>query len=241
MITQRVSLTAQDARKVSTTKLHRLGSVVETADGRVYRYAKAGATPLAVGNLQVNPDLVANHTNRTIAAAVPVGSHEFTATLGATAATLDQYEDGYATINDAAGEGIQYSVVGNSAAASAGVITVKLADDEPVQVALTTASEVTLKQNNWANTVISAVNQAALPVGVPNTAVAAGSFYWAQTGGECSVLADASVHARGLELTISAATAGAVGIKDAAGEARVGIASELLVSTEYRAAFLTIN
>lgn len=241
MFTQRLSLTAQDTRKTNSNKLHRLGSVGETADGRVYRYARAGASNLVAGNLQVNADLVANHTNRTVAATVAAGATTVSVNYGATAATADQYADGFLTVNDATGEGIQYGVRGNVANAGSLAGNVYLFDDEPLLVGLTVSvSEVTLKKNPWADTVLSATDQADLPVGVPNSAVTAAYYYWAQVGGECSVLADASTMTKGVELTISAATAGAVGLKDAAGEAKVGVASEALVSTENRAAYLTM-
>lgn len=234
-----VEITAQQIRTASATKLQKLGLRYEDGQGRIYRYAKAGATDLAAGILVVNPSLVANHTNITVAAAVAAGATEVTATLGATAATTDQYADGFLTVNNAAGKGVTYAIAGNTSASASGVITISL--KEPVLVALTTSSKVTLKQSPFANVVISAVGQADLPVGVTNNAVTAGSFFWAQTGGEASVLNDASTVAKGNEITISAATAGAVGLKDAAGEAKVGIASEALVSTEYRSVFLTLN
>jgi hypothetical protein len=241
MFTQRLSLTAQNARKVSSTKVHRLGSVAETADGRVYRYASAGASNLVAGNLQVNAGLVANHTNRTVAATVAAGQTVVSVNLGATAATANQYADGFMTVNDSTGEGIQYGVAGNDINAGSAASNVYLQGDEPLVVGLTVSvSEVTLKLNTWASTVLSATGQADQPVGVPNVAVTAAYYYWAQTGGECSVLADASTMTKGVELTISAATAGAVGLKDAAGEVKVGVASEALVSTENRAAYLTM-
>jgi len=233
-----VVITDQDARDVSSVKLAALGTKAVTPDGRVYRYAKAGGSDLAPGKLAVNADLVANHTNIVVAAAVAVGATRVTATLGATAATQNQYADGYLTVNDAAGEGIQYKIVGNSATDSAGVIKVQLA--EPIKVALTTSSEVTLKQNPWSGAVISATDQADQPVGVPNVTIPANYFGWLQTGGECAVLADEAV-TKGLALAIGTGTAGAVEALDAAGEFQIGVASEALVDTEYRAAYLTLD
>lgn len=238
MLTQRLQLTNQDARKLSSTQLHQLGSIAETADGRVYRYARAAATALVAGNININADLVAHHTNRAVAAAVAAGAFDVTVTLGATAATLDQYKDGYMTVNDATGEGITYLVNGNMAADSSGTLRVSLA--EPVIVALTTSSEVTMKYNTYDNVIISIADQADQAVGVANTAVTASYYCWLQTRGECAVLADEAV-AKGLALTIGSSTVGAVEALDAAGEHQIGVASEALVDTEYRSAFLTID
>jgi len=238
MFTQRLSLTNQDARKLSSTRLHKLGSIAETADGRVYRYSRAAGTALAAGKLNINADLVAHHTNVAVAAAVTAGAFEVTATIGATAATLDQYRDGFMTVNDATGEGITYAVNGNMAADASGTLRVTLA--EPVIVALTTSSEVTMKYNTFDQVVISIADQADQAAGVANTAVTADYYFWQQTRGECAVLADEAV-AKGLALTIGSSTVGAVEALDAAGEHQIGIASEALVDTEFRSAFLTID
>lgn len=227
-----------NTRSISDTKTQRLGTKYCDDEGRTYRYAKAGAVNLSPGKLVINPDLVANHTNIAVAAAVDVGAKTVTATLGATAATADQYIDGFLTVNDAAGEGITYAIDGNSAADSAGTVEVYLR--EPVKVALTTSSEVTLKKNPFADVVVSIADQADQPVGVPNVAITAGYYGWLQTGGECAVLADEAV-AKGLALTTGSSTVGAVEALDGAGEFQIGVASEALVDTEYRSAYLTLD
>lgn len=231
-------LVSQDLREISSSQQEQIGAVGVTEDGRVYRYAKAGATGLVAGNIQINADLVANHTNRPVAASVAAGSNKVTITLGATGATANQYADGYLTVNDATGEGITYAIEGNDAADSAGTLTVYL--KEPVVVALTTSSEVTCKLNNWSGVVISIADQADMCVGVPNVVVTANYFGWLQTRGECAVLADEAV-AKGLALTIGSSTVGAVEALDAAGEPQIGIASEALVDTEYRSAYLQVD
>jgi hypothetical protein len=235
MFTQRLSLTNQDARKVSSTQLHTLGSIAETADGRVFRYSKAGAANLVAGNLQVNADLDSNVVNKAVTAASAIGSFSVSFTAGASQ-TLDAYKDGLLVVNDATGEGIAYAVNGNTAGTA---VTVSL--KSPIVVALVSStSEVTLKKNTWDSTVLSATDQADQAVGVPNTAVTAAYYYWAQTRGEAAVLADEAVN-RGLALTIGTGTAGAVEALDAAGEPQIGVASEALVDTENRAAFLTMD
>lgn len=235
MFTQRVSLSAQDARKVRSDQLHRLGTIAETADGRVFRYTKAGASNLVAGNLQVNADLDSNVTNKAVTAASAIGSTSVSFTAGGSQ-TLDAYKDGFVVVNDATGEGIAYAVNGNS---SGTAVVVGLR--EPVVVALVAStSEVTLKKNTWDSVVISAVDQADQPVGVPNTAATAAYYLWVQTRGECPVLADEAV-TKGSMLTIGTGTAGAVEAIDLIGEALVGVASEALVDTENRAVFLQMD
>lgn len=234
-----ITVPAQELRTISDKKLHTLGAKYEDEEGRIYRYAKAGAVDLSPGKICINADLVANHTNIVVAAAVAVGSYEVTATLGATAATADQYADGWLTVNDATGEGINYAIAGNSAAGSAGTITVYL--KEPIKVALTTSSEVTLKLNAYSGILISIADQADLPVGVPNVAITASYFGWVQTRGECAVLADEAV-VKGSAVVLGSSTVGSVETKDSDDVVpQVGIASEALVDTEYRGVFLTLD
>lgn len=235
-----VIVPAADVRTIGDTQVHALGArYVDAKAGRIYRYVKAGATALDPGKLVVNADLVANHTNQTFNAAAAVGDTVVYLNIGATAATQDQYRDGFLTVNDATGEGITYAVQGNSAASSSGVVTVYL--KEPIKVALVAStSEGTLKPSNWSGVVISATDQADLAVGVPNVTITANYYGWVQTRGECAVLADEAV-TKGQALTIGTGTAGAVEAQDAAGEPQIGVASEALVDTEYRSAFLTID
>lgn len=232
------SLTSTDIRTTTTTKTEMIGAVGVTSNGRRYRYAKAGASNLVAGNLLVNADLDTNVTNKTVATTVAAGATQVVVNVSG-AVTADAYADGYLTINDATGEGITYQVTGNTAASGSGTIIVNLA--EPLQVGLTTStSEYTLVKSPWDSVVISATDQADMAVGVSNTAVTAGSYFWCQTRGTCAVLADEAV-TRGLALTIGTGTAGAVEALDAAGEPQIGVASEALVDTENRAVFLQID
>jgi hypothetical protein len=232
------TVVAQDFRDISSTKQEMLGALSETADGRKYRYALAGAVALSPGKICVNADLVANHTDQNIAVSGVAGDTKVSLTLGATAAT-NQYQDGYLVINDATGEGINYLIAGHPAADSAGTLVVNLA--EPLEAAVTaTTTQYTLKANNYSGVVISIADQADQCVGVPNVAVTAAYYAWLQTHGECAVLADEAV-TKGLALTIGSSTVGAVEALDAAGEHQIGVASEALVDTEYRSAFLTID
>lgn len=231
-------LSETDLRDVTTTKQTEYGAMGMTSDGRVYRYGKAGASNLAAGKLVVNTDLDSNVTNVTVAATVAAGAKVVTIDAGGTIVE-NAYAEGFLTVNDATGEGITYQVSGNTGRTGAGEITVTLV--EPLTVGLTVdVSEVTLKKNPWDSLVISATDQADQAMGVPNVAVTAAYYAWFQTRGECAVLADEAV-AKGLALTIGTGTAGAVEALDAAGETQIGVASEALVDTEYRSAFLTMD
>lgn len=232
-----IQISDQDINTISSTKnAELLGQVATTSDGRTYRYAKAGAAELAPGKLTVNADVDSNVVNEGVNVAAAVGSTTVQLDAGGNIAA-DAYAGGYLTINDAAGEGRSYFVVGNSAGTTAVDVTVYL--KEPLSVALTTSSEATLTVSPYSAVVISATDQADKAVGVPNVTVTAAYYCWLQTGGVCAVLWDEAV-AKGLALTIGTGVAGAVEAADAAGEQEIGVSIMAGVDTEYQPAWLSI-
>lgn len=240
MLTQRVSLTNQDARTVSATQLHKLGTVAETADGRVFRYASAGATNLAAGLVNITPAKVANHTNIAVSIAAPVSQRFVSVTLGATATTLGQYDGGYLVAIDVAGQGCAYRIAGTPVIGSAGTGVIQL--EEGIATALTTSSKVSLVPAVWGLSVVSTGASAALFCnGSNNVAVTASNFYWSQTAGMASVLAD-GITAKGTGAVLSASVAGALAT-EASGTLtqRVATAPEATVDTKYYPVFLTLE
>lgn len=238
MITAPLTMTDQDARSISSVKNGpELGQLAQTSDGRIYRYAKAGASNLAAGKLTVNADLDTDVVNKTIAATYSSGVQ--TVSINAAGAVSADYAaGGYLTVNDDTGEGISYLVNSNTVTSGAAASTIQLA--EPTMTALTiSVSEGTLTPHPYDGVVISATDQADMPTGVPNVSVTAAYYHWEQTGGICSVLYDEAV-TRGQALTIGTGTAGAVEALDAAGEPQLGVAFMAGVDTEYQPAYLTI-
>lgn len=237
------TITDQDIRTTTTSRVNgvKLGEVAVTVDGRVYRYAQAGATDLDPGKLCVNADANADVVNKTVARTYTVAGLRSTPEViidAGGAITADDYRDGTLAITDATGEGVLSRVTGNTATSGAAELTVYLA--EPIPVALTIdVSEATLLKSPWDDIVISATDQADQPVGVPNVTMDDADYGWVQTGGMCAVWADEAV-TRGQALTIGTGTAGQVEALDAAGEPQIGIATIALVDTEYRQAYLTM-
>lgn len=220
----------------SSTSKGQLGTV-RRVGGRTFVYAKAGAAALGIGMVSVHPTPAANHQNVAVAVAAAVDADNVTVTLGATAATLNQYEDGYLVVSDATGEGTAYKIRSNPAADASASLKLTLYDR--VHTALTTSSECCLIPNPYNGTVIAVTDQADGCAGVPIIGITANYYYWSQTGGICPVLADENV-TQGSLLTFGTSVAGAVEAQDAAGEHILGYAYIALVDTEYRPAFLTI-
>lgn len=237
-----LTVSNQAVRETSTTKKMSLGTPVMTPDGRTFRYAKAGASALVAGNLIVAANPIADHQNRLIDATVTAAIGDVKVqilSIGATAMTLDQYTDGYLVTIDGTGEGYNYVIDGHSAYdASATDVIIRL--KESIIVALPSTAEVVLEYNPWANAVISATDQADLPVGVAHTAIPANGFGFIQTGGPCAVWGDETFVSGGA-LTIGTGVAGQVELLDAAGEPQVGIAMRTGIDGEHTLAYLTID
>jgi hypothetical protein len=220
----------------STIQQANLGAIAFDSQGRKYRYCKAGATALVPGKLQQSPAEVANHTNEAVAAAAAVGATQVTITLGATAATANQYAEGLLVINDAAGEGETYRIKSHPAADASAALVVTL--DDSIRTALTTSSEATLVANKYNGVIVHPTTSSGVPVGVAILDITAGSYGWVQDGGEVSCLNDSGT-AIGLGVAPSTNTAGAV-MTVAATTNQVGSAVVAGVSTEYNPINLTL-
>jgi hypothetical protein len=175
----------QDHTETSSELLYPLGTIMKLADGRKFRYARAGAVDLIAGQVQASPLTAAQREDTlTVAAAINATSFTFTA---AVTMTDDEYAGGMAHIVDGTGQGHQYRIRGNEAIAAASTGLIYL--DGPIKVALDTTTDVILTKSPYADVVV-APDQIVMPVGVPTVPVTATYYCWLQTGGVCPVLAE---------------------------------------------------
>lgn len=233
------TISNSDIFGASTVQEMDLGAKAYAKDGSVYRYVKVGATALVAGKLYDGPAEVANHQNLTCAVAA-AGATAITVTLGATAATANQYAGGYIVINDVDGQGYTYGIKSHPAADGSATLELTLADGESVQEALTTNSQATLVPNQYNGIIIHASTETGVPVGVAVDDIAAGSYGWVKSGGTVSVLQDAAAADVGKSVGASTTTDGSVTAND--GTLReVGVMLATGVSTEYNPVFLTID
>lgn len=236
-----LQLEAQDVFEISSTKLHNLGTLARTPSGKLYRYTLNGAVDLAAGLAVITPARVTNHTEQAVAAAA-IGADQVTVTVGATAVTTDQYIDGQLTVVVAPGIGQSIRIRGHTTVSSGGgAITVYLA--EPLKVALTTSSKVSLVYNRQASVIVHPGSSSSYQcAGVTNMPVTAAYYFWAQTAGEVSVLSDQiTAKAAGVILTPNA-VAGAVTVEATTTVTqRLGYAPEATVDAKYYPVVLTID
>jgi hypothetical protein len=230
---------AQGLYETSSTQKEALGTLRIEPDGRKFRYAYNDSTEIACGVTTSMATLVANHINKSVAAAVAIGDTEVQVTVGATAVTADQYKDGYLQVNDGTGQGHQYLIDTNTACAASGNTIVTLCD--PIRVALVASgtSEVSLIPNPWYKVVVQATTTTGA-AGVTITVVPASHYYWSQTGGLGCVLSN------GTDAVGSTQTAGATdGSADIQTDyAEIPIGYVIIgdnVTGEYKPIWLTID
>jgi hypothetical protein len=201
----------------SATQLHALGDRM-SANGRVYRYARAGAADLVAGNWIQSPAQAANHQNILVAAAA-IGATQITVTLGATAATANQYAGGQAVVTITPGIGQAIDISGHPAAASAATLVLTLR--EPLRVALTTSTRIDLCPNPFEGVIQSPVTTlTGAPVGVATYIISATQCGWLQVAGLAGALI-AGTPGVGLAIVLPGTAAGAAVI-DGAGHAHRG-------------------
>ena len=199
------SLGSVDPRATTATEEYTLGTELIKKDQK-WRYCKNGSVELAPGKLVQSSTLVANHHDLT-PAVTAAGSKTVSVTLGATAATADQYAGGFLQIDDGAGEGFMYRVASHPAAAGGAALVVTL--EEGLQVALAGASKVTLIANPWSGALVAASDLTAMTLGVATSTVAVDNYFWAQVSGPCSVLSTGAITV-GLKVVRSGTDNGAV-------------------------------
>jgi len=180
----------QDLWALSSTKKENLGILRMEDDGRWYRYAKAGAAALAPGKLNYAAAITAAHMNQTCAA-VAIGDYKVTVTVTAgTAITANQLTDGYLQVN--AGTGLAYSyLIASNTAIGTGGTTVYVDLVEPIRVALTTSSYVTLMPNPQ-YAVIENATATKTAAGVPLIDVGISYYFWNQVWGHGTGLMDST-------------------------------------------------
>ena len=221
---------------------HSMGEAVYAADSRVFRYAKVGASNISAGNLQLAPTPKTNHHNVTVQTIGALRDTKVTVTLGATAAVVDEYNEGLMVVNDQTGEGTSYQISSHPAADSSATLQLTLFD--PIKnTALTTSSQVSLVHNTY-NGVIEGTSSTQQPAGIPLRDLLLADFGWLQTKGTCPALADETL-AVGAWLTAGTTTAGAVEEMDdivvPLSDAVIGTAIVAGVDGEFRPIRLAID
>lgn len=216
-----------------------VGSYIETADGRGFRYTKVGATATVAGKVYQSKALDATNDQPSgghAVAAAAIGDTSVTTTATLTV-TANEFQGGYLAVVVTPGAGYTYRIKSHPAA-SAAVVTIEL--DDPIQVALTTSSRVIWVANPYNGVVIEPGTPTGRIVGVAPTIITAAYYGWLQTKGVASVLFTGTGVAGKVVGSLSGGTAGSM----APAIAATNIGGEHMatgITGEYSLIYLTID
>ena len=223
----------------SSTQLASIGSYMETADGRGFRYTKVGTTATIAGQVYQSKALDATNDqpsggHAVAAAAIDATAVTTTATLTVTA---NEFQGGYLAVVVTPGQGYTYKIASHLAATAA-VVTMNLED--PIKIALTTASRVIWCQNPYNGVVIEPGTTTGRIVGVAPTIITAAYFGWLQPKGVASVLFTGTGAAGKVVGSLTGGTSGSM----APAIAATNIGGEHMatgITTEYSLIYLRID
>lgn len=207
----------------SADQLTGLGARATTKDGRVFHYCQAVAATVA-GSVYQSTAALPNHLANT-PPAVAAGATSFAYTPGNTAGAANLYAEGYLQVDTTPGNGYTYRVQSHPAIVASTAFTLTL--DDPIQVALTTASRVGLVHNPYKNVIVNPTTATAAVAGVAPYVISTGQYGWLQTWGPASVLINGTPGI-GIGVVISATTAGAVDVAAVAAEINVRIIGHMM-------------
>jgi len=216
-----------------------IGTYMETADGRGFRYCQVGATALVPGKLYSGPAQDTTNQNPSgglAVAAAAIGATQVTLT-GSLTLALNLMAGGFLSVNVTPGQGYTYRIKGNTAVSSAANCVVTL--DDPLVIALTTSSKVVMTSNPYTNVVVQATTAVSMPVGIAPFTTQNTDWGWLQTYGPSAYLNDASTTV-GKSLMPSTNTAGAM-MTATAGNIVTAWAMNTGVTTEYDMCYLVIH
>ena len=223
-----------------------LGTVMVLPDGSLFVHAKAGGTIAAARLVQQDPTSTTYDADIAVAVAAAVGASSVSLTNAAATLAADRFAKGTMHVNDEAGEAFAYGIRTQGAATTTEDFTVELEEGDEIVVALTTSSQVGLRENAYDSVLISPATFTGMPVGVTPLPVVVDDFFWLQVYGRCALLSDAVIWIAGQPIVPSFTVAGSARTKPTVQTASgvsgvVGWAENVSASGEHGLAFLTIG
>ena len=233
-----------DEKVTGTSQIHPLSTRMVLPDGRVFYYGQTDGAQTA-GAICQSAVGVANHDMDLATNTASAGDKSVTVTVGGTAATEDQYKDGYMYVNDGTGEGHIYKIRQHDAISSSGSGAINLYDGDPILTGFAAATIVGLAKNPYKDFIVYPTTATGHAVGVAATDFDDDDFGWLQTWGPAAVLCDVAF-VIGNHVRVSDNTAGSGEPLDRDGsnenEETIGVASLIApVTTDYGFVNLTIN
>jgi len=225
-----ILVSPQDLYSYSTVQQTDLGARALSSDGRSFRYALAGAVALSPGDALQSPAVVANHVNLTPTALPSAGDTTITVTLGATAATANQYSNGTLTVEKGTlGVGQTFLIKSHPAAISGGTLVITLSD--PVVTTITGTVTVSLIANPYNGVIQSpSTTLTGTIVGVAVGPIPANQYGWICVGGVTGLKVSGTPIV-GSSVGVPTTTAG-MAVADSAILAHVGSVAKAAITTQ---------
>ncbi len=224
----------------SADRLHNLGELVHSNDGRMFRYCKVGSsTALVAGSLYQAPAEDTTNQQNLVAAVNSIGDVNVVTTSTVTLAK-DLLAGGFLSVESATlGAGFTYKIKGNTVA-SAAVVTFELED--PIVVATTGTVNIDVSKNPYDSVVIAPTTETSAPVGWAMANVTLSQFGWLCTHGPVTALAQGTVTVGDDVVVAGASNAGAVAPASSSTlSGTVGYALTGVASTDFGLVYATID
>lgn len=186
----------QDIYTASVTQNLLLGTKLEFADGRVFRYAKAGAAALVQARMCQSSVTSATYFTAVVQTghAQVVGATDINIlVVTGSAEPENSFAGGWMMCNKVSPAvlGDIYRIVASKLRSTDTILDLKLAS--AIRNAIGVTGELTLTRNKFFQTVVFAAYDATAPaIGVPLCPVPINYFYWSQVKGPAPLLVDGS-------------------------------------------------
>ena len=179
----------------SSDQLFPLGTKI-TQGERIWRHCKNGSATPAAGEILQGAAI--QHASASLDIVVDAVSNIGDTFISLTSDTdiavaADYYKEGYIFINVGAGVGHSYKIKKHDKLNSTNTGEIVTLYDGLVIATATSSSKCGLKKNPYDAVIVTVNALSAAPVGVAPLLLTASKYFWAQTGGRCAVIANASI------------------------------------------------
>lgn len=178
----------------SATQNYEPGTLLVYGDGRKFRYALDSGTGSAKGLMQAGASQEAKiiaEVQTTSGTSVEVGDIEIVVDI-TTGSSLPEndLQQGCLVVNTGTGAGDRHKILANKVQSTDTLMTVLLEDS--IRTAWDATTSIDMTRNPWYKTLVFPTSaHGNMAAGVPQIAVTASYWYWAQTGGSASIITDA--------------------------------------------------
>jgi hypothetical protein len=239
-----ITLADADPYLEGASQLFPLGTELHQGEN-AYRYVQMNGAVTAGKLVQQPAGIVANHSQNTTTATTAVTTTDTTdisiETAGDTDLTLNQYQDGYLFINDAAGEGQSWKIKSHPAHNHGDDPSVVITVYGRLTTALATSSENTLVGNPYKDVIVAPATETGAVIGATVIDMTDDYYGWVQFKGPKAMLISNAALVQGQNVVRSTNDAG--GVQAAASDILYPVGqcmASTVVDTEYGMVWLNI-